>query len=120
MQYITTLEGYPALLKNPTRTPTPFFSERALMRANRTAPWVYLTQNPKGRWQVLVPDPNERGSVLCVAGGKTAEPLLPAMTRYAYEHDIFKYGAFKTLEALRDLGSFVSCYGGPEGPNAAR
>ena len=115
MQYIKTLEGYPALLKNPTRTPTPFFSERALMRANRTAPWVYLTQNPKGRWQVLVPDPNERGSVLCVAGASTAAQVLPNMVGWAKQLGILKPGTPTTKAALGRLGAFVT-YHGRQGP----
>jgi len=112
MQYIRTIEGYPALLA--TRTRSRFFLESTLMHGNRKSPWVYLTQNPKGRWQVLAPDGH--GSVQCIAGGKTAAQVIHIMTSYAFEHGILKRGGQRghpqsTKNALFFLGSFVTYEG---------
>jgi hypothetical protein len=104
MQYKMTLEGYPVLLK--TKTTSRFFSEDRL--ANRRTPWVYLTQNPKGRWQVLAPDPEQHGEIVCIAGGKNATQVLPVMTEYAYAQGILKRGTPTTQSALMSLGSFVT------------
>jgi len=106
MQLVFTTEGYPALLK--TRTRNRFFSERDLSHGNRTTQWVYLTQNPRGRWQVLAPDPDCKAGVICVAGGKTAAQVLPTMVECAYVMGILKRGTRSARSALGSLGSFVT------------
>ena len=100
MQYITTTEGYPALLK--TRTTRKLFSERHLW--NRPSAWVYLTQNPRGRWQVLT---STNGEVTCIAGAPTAAQVLPAMTDAARAQGILKGRTRKTRSALFMLGGFM-------------
>jgi len=79
MYYTTTAEGYPVLLKTKTRSK--FLSETHLPR--RRSAWVYLTQNPSGRWQVLTSD--GEGGVTCVAGAPTPAQVLPVMVETARE-----------------------------------
>jgi len=111
MQYKLTLEGYPVLLK--TRTRAAILTQETLLHGNRTTTWLYLTQNPAGRWQVLMPDPEYPGDILCIAGAPTARQVLPVMTAKAYELGIFKRGDRHTKSALGYLGSWVAYHGGP-------
>jgi hypothetical protein len=110
MQLVYTLEGYPTLLK--TRTRSTFFSERSLAHGNRTTPWVYLTQNPRGRWQVLTPDPSEPGNVLCVAGADNVHLAMREFIQEAFSLGILKRGTGmngnprSTRHALGSLGFF--------------
>ncbi len=114
MQYLKTTEGYPVLLA--TRTRSRFFSERDLTHGNRKSAWVYLTQNPSGRWQVLTSG-SEPGEILCVAGAPTAAQVLPAFVQTAVDLGILKRGTgmrgnpTSTRRVLENLGWFVRIYG---------
>lgn len=110
---VTTLEGYPLLLDRPTKRR--FVVEDMLERMPQR--WVYLTQNPSGRWQVLT---NVTGEVTCIAGAKKPTQLLPLLVRFAKENNILpkrtkrqgsryssilgRFGTFVRLESIRQDG----------------
>ncbi len=114
MQLVHTQEGYPALLKTRTRTPKGLIAEETLYHGNRKTPWVYLTQNPSGRWQVIVFDGQD---VTCAAGASTAAQVLPEFTAQAFALGILKRGKGMqgnppaTANVLYSLGSFVRIHG---------
>jgi len=95
-----TTEGYPVLLK--TRTKRQFFEAKHL--ASRKSPWVYITQNARGRWLVLT---NEGEDILCIAGAPTCAQVLPAMMDRAREVGILDCPQKRRRSLLHGMVEFL-------------